>query len=135
MAFEEQNHAIEAFCTDRAYEPLRVRIAVGRQERSPESRRLVLPKRIDSWSLTSLQQRVVGGRLVRRAPYYWLLLVPASWPPTAHRRAQGEERVHHKTGVRQTSRKSHGAFGCGLRASWHMTRQNVKIPFKAAWRV
>jgi len=39
-------------------------------------RRLVLPKRIDGWSLTSLQQRLVktGGRLVRHACYYWLLL-------------------------------------------------------------
>jgi hypothetical protein len=39
-------------------------------------RRLVLPKRIDHWSLTSLQQRLVktGGRLVRHARYYWLLL-------------------------------------------------------------
>ena len=39
-------------------------------------RRLVLPKRIDAWSLTSLQQRLVktGGRLVKHARYYWLLL-------------------------------------------------------------
>jgi len=39
-------------------------------------RRLVLPKRIESWSLTSLQQRLVktGGRLVKHARYYWLLL-------------------------------------------------------------
>ena len=39
-------------------------------------RRLVLPKRIDSWSLTSLQQRLVktGGRLLKHARYYWLLL-------------------------------------------------------------
>jgi hypothetical protein len=39
-------------------------------------RRLVLPKRIDDWSLTSLQQRLVktGGRLVKHARYYWLLL-------------------------------------------------------------
>ena len=38
-------------------------------------RRLV-PKRIDAWSLTSLQQRLVktGGRLVKHARYYWLLL-------------------------------------------------------------
>ena len=38
-------------------------------------RRLVLPKRIDNWSLTSLQQRLVktGGRLVKHARYYWLL--------------------------------------------------------------
>jgi hypothetical protein len=39
-------------------------------------RRLVLPKRIDNWSLTSLQQRLVktGGRLLKHARYYWLLL-------------------------------------------------------------
>jgi hypothetical protein len=35
-----------------------------------------LPKRIKNWSLTSLQQRLVktGGRLVKHARYYWLLL-------------------------------------------------------------
>jgi hypothetical protein len=39
-------------------------------------RRLALPSRIDNWSLTSLQRRLVktGGRLVRHARYYWLLL-------------------------------------------------------------
>jgi hypothetical protein len=39
-------------------------------------RRLALPKAIGSWSLTSLQQRLVktGGRLVKHARYYWLLL-------------------------------------------------------------
>ena len=39
-------------------------------------RRLVLPKRIDNWTLTSLQQRLVKtlGRLVKHARYYWLLL-------------------------------------------------------------
>jgi len=39
-------------------------------------RRLVLPKRVGHWSLTSLQQRLVktGGRLVKHARYYWLLL-------------------------------------------------------------
>ncbi|MGA2268890.1 MAG: transposase [Bryobacteraceae bacterium] len=39
-------------------------------------RRLVLPSRIGNWSLTSLQQRLVkaGGRLVKHARYYWLLL-------------------------------------------------------------
>jgi hypothetical protein len=36
----------------------------------------VLPKGIDHWSLTSLQQRLVrtGGRLVKHARYHWLLL-------------------------------------------------------------
>ncbi len=40
------------------------------------SNRLALPKRIENWSLTSLQQRLVktGGRLVKHARYYWLLL-------------------------------------------------------------
>ena len=35
-----------------------------------------MPKRIENWSLTSLQQRLVktGGRLVKHARYYWLLL-------------------------------------------------------------
>ena len=39
-------------------------------------RRLVLPRRIDHWSLSSLQQRLVktGGRLVKHARYYWLML-------------------------------------------------------------
>ena len=39
-------------------------------------RRLVLPKEIGKWSLTSLQQRLVktGGRLVKHARYCWLML-------------------------------------------------------------
>jgi hypothetical protein len=39
-------------------------------------RRLVLPRRIGNWSLTSLQQRLVktGGRPIKHARYYWLLL-------------------------------------------------------------
>jgi hypothetical protein len=39
-------------------------------------RRLGLPKRIDTWSLTSLQQRLMktGGRLIKHARYYWLIL-------------------------------------------------------------
>jgi len=38
-------------------------------------RRLVLPRKIDNWSLASLQQRLVktGGRLIKHARY-WLLL-------------------------------------------------------------
>ena len=39
-------------------------------------RRLVLPKRIEGWSMTNLKQRLVktGGRLIKHARYYWLLL-------------------------------------------------------------
>jgi hypothetical protein len=37
---------------------------------------LALPAPIEKWSLTSLQQRLVktGGRLIKHARYYWLLL-------------------------------------------------------------
>jgi len=51
-------------------------------------RRHVLPKRIDNWSLTSLQQRLVktGGRLVKHARYYWLLLAEGH----LHRRLFGQ---------------------------------------------
>ncbi|MFZ0890350.1 MAG: transposase [Candidatus Binataceae bacterium] len=39
-------------------------------------RRLALPARVATWSLTSLQQRLAksGGRLIKHARYYWLLL-------------------------------------------------------------
>ncbi len=39
-------------------------------------RRLALPKGIGNWPLTSLQQWLVktGGRLIKHARYYWLLL-------------------------------------------------------------
>jgi hypothetical protein len=39
-------------------------------------RRLVLPKKIENWSLTSLQQRLLktGGRLVKHARYFRLML-------------------------------------------------------------
>ncbi len=39
-------------------------------------RRLALPKRIENWSLSSLQQRLVktGGWLIKHARYYWLVL-------------------------------------------------------------
>jgi Transposase DDE domain group 1 len=39
-------------------------------------RQLALPTQVATWSLTSLRQRLVktGGRLVKHARYYWLLL-------------------------------------------------------------
>ena len=51
-------------------------------------RRLVLPKRIGAWSLTSLQQRLVktGGRLIKHARYYWLMLAEGH----LHRRLFGQ---------------------------------------------
>jgi hypothetical protein len=43
-------------------------------------RRLVLPPAIQSWSLTSLQQRLfkTGGRLIRHARYFVLQLASAT---------------------------------------------------------
>ena len=37
---------------------------------------MVLSRKIGNWSLTSLQQRLVktGGRLIKHARYYWLML-------------------------------------------------------------
>jgi hypothetical protein len=51
-------------------------------------RRLALAQRIKNWSLTSLQQRLVktGGRLIKHARYYWLLLAEGH----LHRRLFGE---------------------------------------------
>jgi hypothetical protein len=51
-------------------------------------RRLGQPRRTKSWSLTSLQQRLVktGGRLVKHARYYWLLLAEGH----LHRRLFGD---------------------------------------------
>jgi hypothetical protein len=45
-------------------------------DRLQPRRRLALPTQVATLSLTSLQQRLVktGGRLIRHARYYWLLL-------------------------------------------------------------
>jgi hypothetical protein len=54
----------------------------------------VLPKGIGNWSLTSLQQRLVttGGRLVKHARYYWLLLAESHRTLPALRQHAGEDR-------------------------------------------
>jgi len=51
-------------------------------------RRLVLPRKIENCSLTSLQQRLVktGGRLIKHARYYWLMLAQGH----LHRRLFGQ---------------------------------------------
>ncbi len=51
---------------------VRLRLSVMAYNLGNLWRRLVLPKRIESWSLASLQQRFVktGGRLVKHARYY-----------------------------------------------------------------
>ena len=56
-------------------------------------RRLGLPHRIKTWSLTSLQQRLMktGGRLVKHARYYWLLLAEGTSEPAAVWRHAAED--------------------------------------------
>ena len=46
-------------------------------------RRQALPTQVATWSLTSLQQRLVktGGRLIQHARYYWLLLAESHLTP------------------------------------------------------
>jgi hypothetical protein len=58
-------------------------LEAARTDLSPEKSgvsRFALPKKIDGWSLTSLQQRLVktGGRLVKLARYYWWMLLVES---------------------------------------------------------
>ena len=56
--------------------PMRLWLSVLAYNLGSLWRRLVLPNKIENWSLTSLQQRLVktGGRLVKHARYYWLML-------------------------------------------------------------
>ncbi|MFH1517905.1 MAG: transposase, partial [Pseudomonadota bacterium] len=106
-------------------------------------RRLVRPKRIDSWSLTSLPQRLVktGGRLAKHAHHGWLLLAEGRltrrlfefmlrriWvlPVPAGRRAMpagdrlGETRVQDGRGVRKNARGvvPHAT----IRVTWRVSR-------------
>ena len=55
-------------------------------------RRLALPAPIGKWSLTSLQQRLVktGGRLIKHARYYWLLLAESHLTRVAFREHAAE---------------------------------------------
>jgi hypothetical protein len=54
-------------------------------------RRLVLPLAIQSWTLTSLQQRLfkTGGRLIRHARYFILQLAESQLTPTLFRQTLG----------------------------------------------
>jgi len=54
-------------------------------------RRLALPPAIQSWSLTSLQQRLfkTGGRLIRHARYFILQLAESSLTPRLFRQILG----------------------------------------------
>ena len=101
-------------------------------------RRLALPKRIENWSLTSLQQRLVktGGRLVKHARYYWLLLAEGHltrrmvWEyGAADRGAAGGKRVEDSLEVRDdrepSARKGHAGRGvCPSAWSQHVSGAN-----------
>ena len=83
--------------------------------------RLALSLRVGNWPLTSLQQRLVntGGRLVKHARYYWLLLAEghltrrlfgamlrriAALPvPAAQAKAEARELVNEEVGDRKVS--------------------------------
>jgi hypothetical protein len=57
-------------------------------------RRLALPARIGNWSLTSMQRLVkTGGRLMKHARYYWLLLAES------HLTHRHSEENHRATGA------------------------------------
>jgi len=58
-------------------------------------RRLVLPKRIGHWSLSSLQQWLVktGGRLIKHARCYWLLSRRTSESESVRRHAENDRGV------------------------------------------
>jgi hypothetical protein len=58
-------------------------------------RRLVLPRAIQSWTLTSLQQRrfKTGGRLIRHARYFILQLAERHLTPTLFRQILGRIRA------------------------------------------
>ena len=89
--FDHAQQAIEIEDVEaqlRAWQPEQIRIAVGRRRRRGGGNTLqsgyrywpltplALPQRIGDSSLASLQQQLVktGGRLVKHARYYWLLL-------------------------------------------------------------
>ena len=102
-----------------AYCPLLMRVCIVVAQ--AYERRLVLPKRIDTWSLTSLQQRLVktGGRLDQARP---LLLAAAGressdattvWKHgTADRRAALADRIAGGGGQANRSKEGGGTERC-----------------------
>ena len=86
-------------------------------------RRLVLPRRIGNWSLTSLQQRLVktGGRLLKHARYYWLPLAESHLTRRLFGAMQQIAGSHHPNRVelpvvarqpRNRSQERHGRARC-----------------------
>ncbi len=81
---------------------------------------LVLPKRIENWSLTSLQQRLAksGGRLVKQARYHWLLLAESHLT----RRLFGSmvpTRLNHRAHSHREQRSATGSHSLILWLEWY----------------
>jgi hypothetical protein len=75
-AGQQATHGTRLSCHRFRAKAVRRPLSVLADNRGHLWRRLVLPKRIDHWSLTSVQPRLVktGGRVVKHARYDWLLL-------------------------------------------------------------
>ncbi len=73
---KQATHGTRLSCHQFRANEVRLQLSVVSSNLGNLWRRLVLPKRIEHGSLTSLQQRLVktGGRLIKHARYYWLLL-------------------------------------------------------------
>ena len=72
-------------------------------------RSLALPNKTDGWSLASLQQRLVkaGGRLIKHARYYWLLLAESHLTRRlfgAMARRRGSKQAEGRTGMERCMR-------------------------------
>jgi hypothetical protein len=116
-------------------------------------RRLVLPKRIDNWSLTSLQQRLVktGGRLVKHARYYWLLLAESvaaatrggcsgpwcggsrRYPRQRDRRAANLSRFHRR-GRQRKEKVSDDRVRKTAASGFGILRRGKTDPFRNPWK-
>ena len=79
-------------------------------------RRLALPAQIGSWSLTSLQQRLVktGGRLIQHARYYWLLLAESHLTRRLFADMLRKSRPCPTSGIRRVQRGANLDDGAGL---------------------
>ena len=73
---KQATHWIRLSCHRFRANEVRLQLSVLSYNLGNLRRRLGLSQRIKSWSLTSLQHRLIktGGRLVKHVRYYWLLL-------------------------------------------------------------
>jgi hypothetical protein len=72
---KQATHWTRPWCHRFRANEARLQLSLLAYNRGSLWRWLVLPRRINAWSLTSVQQRLVktGGRLIKHPRYYWLL--------------------------------------------------------------